>query len=301
MDIVLRELEEKLFDSEPVRGKKPLVIMGSLLTAPASEEETEPLGKEKPSLSLAVKKFVEYNEVHEVAVPGPEGPQGPQGDQGVQGEPGPMGPQGSQGAPGPQGPTGATGPEGPQGATGAMGPIGVQGPRGYDGLIGPQGVQGLTGATGPRGATGNDLHFHEHVTEVHPVTEHHHTYVRRVLIDGTVPVPGPQGAPGPQGPVGPQGEKGDQGSPGSLSTSTGMAVLFANPFLWMTPSDFIIWSGLGVPEQPVLPTPVVFVPIRGPRGFKGDVGETGAPGRDGENASTHIYENYYTNSVRGCP
>ena len=62
--------------------------------------------------------------------PGPSGPIGPQGPQGLQGPSGPTGPQGQQGPAGIQGPQGPKGDKGPQGATG---PQGVQGPAGADG------------------------------------------------------------------------------------------------------------------------------------------------------------------------
>ena len=62
--------------------------------------------------------------------PGPSGPIGPQGPQGLQGPSGPTGPQGQQGPAGIQGPQGPKGDKGPQGATG---PQGVQGPAGTDG------------------------------------------------------------------------------------------------------------------------------------------------------------------------
>ena len=53
--------------------------------------------------------------------PGPSGPIGPQGPQGSQGPSGPRGPQGQQGPAGIQGPQGATGPQGVQGPAGTDG------------------------------------------------------------------------------------------------------------------------------------------------------------------------------------
>ena len=53
--------------------------------------------------------------------PGPSGPIGPQGPQGLQGPSGPKGPQGQQGPAGIQGPQGATGPQGVQGPAGTDG------------------------------------------------------------------------------------------------------------------------------------------------------------------------------------
>ena len=53
--------------------------------------------------------------------PGPSGPIGPQGPQGLQGPSGPTGPQGQQGPAGIQGPQGATGPQGVQGPAGTDG------------------------------------------------------------------------------------------------------------------------------------------------------------------------------------
>ena len=72
-------------------------------------------------------------------------------DRGLE-NPAPVNVKGEPGAQGAQGPRGDTGPQGAQGPKGETGPQGAQGPRGE---TGPQGAQGPKGEAGPQGAQGD--------------------------------------------------------------------------------------------------------------------------------------------------
>lgn len=230
-------------------------------------------------------------------VPGPTGPQGPAGDQGLpgpQGIQGPLGLQGNQGIQGPTGPIGLTGSNGiqglagPQGLVGLTGSIGAQGvqgmtgvgAQGIQGIRGPRGLQGLQGDQGLKGDSGQ------------PGTIYHTT--TNVLVDGTVPIPGPTGPQGPRGIQGIQGPIGSSTNVDRVARALAMLALF---------------GGSGLVEPIVIgPAGSTLTIIRGKKGDKGDNGYSPIKGVDyfdgDDSLSTHTKELqpiFYSTELLTCP
>lgn len=183
---------------------------------------------------------------------GPQGPEGPQGPRGAQGIVGPEGPQGPVGPRGAQGLTGETGAPGKDGAVGPQGPAGPEGPAGKDGATGPQGPQGPKGDAAATIEVGT--------TEVGPVASVTNSGTSsEVVLDFVLP----------QGPEGPKGPKGD---PCTVSVGT------------VDKGEVASVINVGSPEAAILN----FVLPQGEKGNTGDTGATGPQGDPGKDATIEV-------------